>query len=242
MSQKVSILVLTNDLKLVKDLQTMTKSFAMEVLFYPCSSIEKFAEFGSKILVSAACIDESFYDPLTDSWATKIKQSFIEANRKSPFFLLSAPKDIVFARRVLQQGFEDILSKPIDSSLFFQKLQLYLPNQKFLKERLLFNMNVHADIALATTFQISSASEYGVTLQTVREIPRGSLFTIYGKLFAAQGEGSCLAKVLECSSQKNEKGLYEVNLVFVAPSHEVLTAVRLWLKHEYIRSVEAKQG
>lgn len=240
MSSKVNLLFFSDDLKMVKDLQTATKSFAAEVSFVPCSSLEKFLEYGEKFKLDAAVVDEKYIDPLAEQWVDKHRKRFSQAlgNHAIAFFFLGAERDISGSRALLKQGFEDLFSKPLDSSLFFQKLQLFLPNARFLKEKLLFNMPVNSEVDLASAAKLVNASEYGVQLQTKRPLSRGDLFTIYGKIFSENASGACLSKVLNCSTSPNSEGNYDATLIFISPTKDILKSVRLWIKQEYIRSNE----
>ena len=49
MHEKITILFLTTDLKLIRDLQERTKSFLAEFVFVPCTSGSRISEYGKKI-------------------------------------------------------------------------------------------------------------------------------------------------------------------------------------------------
>lgn len=239
MSGRLTILVLTSDLIMVKNLQERTKSFLSEVRFVPLSSGEKLSEYASKFAPDLVLIDDAFVDPMNAGLISKM-QAVLSAGLKvkRPFFLISAERPTRELRAAMGSGFVDVFTKPVDPSLFFQKIQIYFPNVQFLKDKLLFNMDVNSRIGLSWECHLVSVSEYGATIRLNRELHVGDLFTLHGGMFGA-ADGDCLGRVLSCSHRQGDGERFEASLLFVAPSKEILSAIRLWIKQEYVRTREA---
>ncbi len=239
MNEKLAILVLTNDIVLVKNLQERTKSFVAEVMFVPLSNGEKLAEYATKFSPDAVLCDDAFIDPMSAQLTAKIKQTLAVASKPNqPFFLLSCERNTADLKKIMSHGFNDVFTKPVDPSLFFQKLQLHLPTTKFLKDKLLFSMNVNSSLDLAMESKLVSASEYGVTIHLNREVGIGDLFTLHGGMFGDLS-GQCLGRVMSCARNPNATGGFEASLVFVAPKKEILSTIRLWIKQQYVHAREA---
>lgn len=237
---KISVLVLTNDVTMVKNLQERTKSFLAEFSFVPLSNGEKLAEYAVRYVPDILLIDDAFVDPLNTALVEKIYSTLSSgAASKRPLFLLSAERKAGELRKILKNGFLDVFTKPVDPSMFFQKLQVYLPQNQFLKDRLLFSMNVDSRLELASECKLVGASEYGVTIRLNRELQVGETYTIHAEMFG-ETEGECLARVVACIAALGAVEKFEASLLFIAPRKEALSAIRLWMKHEYIRIREAK--
>lgn len=235
MQIKLTLLVLTNDLAMVKNLQERTKSFIGEVQFVPLSNGERLAEYGKKFGPDAMLFDDTFIDPLNRALLDKTRSVLSSGSKLAlPYFTLSTERPTAELKQIMLNGCSDIFTKPIDASLFFQKLQLHFPNFRFLKDKLLFNMDVDSTLELALDCHLVSASEYGATIQVNRSLTPGDLYTLHGKMFGA-ADGSCLGRVMSCSARVGDGG-YDASLIFIAPSKEILSAIRLWIKQEYIRT------
>jgi hypothetical protein len=236
MNEKLTVLCLTNDTVLVRSLQDRTKSFAVEIQFVPCSSGEKLDEISKKYPLDAVLIDDAFIDPLKPALITKVANSLTSSAGKAPIlFLISFDRDVASIRKILSFGFKDVFTKPVDPSLFFQKLQIYLPQVQFLRDNLLFNMDVNSTLDLALDCKLISASEYGATVVTNLALLPGDFFTIYGEMVGGHN-GECLGRILTCIPKAGEKGRFEIKLIFIAPKKDLLSGIRLWIKHEYIMS------
>ncbi len=235
---KLTILFLGADMGVVKILQERAKSFTAEIVFVPCSNGEKIAETAAKFPPDAVLIDDGLIDPLNGPLIARLRTSvFPPGDSMRPFFLLSAERDVPVVRKIMQNGFADIFTRPVDTALFYQKLQLHMPRTPFLKDRLLFSMDVAADLSLALECRMTAASEYGLTVRQDIALSPGALFPLHGSLFGAQG-GQCLGKVVSCVPLVGQENKYETSLLLIAPKKEILSAIRLWLKQEYVKSKE----
>ncbi len=238
MSSKIIILFLSHDIALARNLQDRTKFFTSEFMFLPCSTLEKLPEYPKKFQISAVILDDAFMDPLNPAHLQNIQQSIAAGLKPSvPMMLFSADRDQLSVRRVIEAGFVDVFIKPVDTSLFFQKLQMYLPQTRFLKGNLLFDMKVDSTLDLALGCQLTGASEFHVTLQVNRMLKPGEIFTLHGKLLGAY-DGECMGRVMSCVLRPGESDKYEAQLMLLAAKKEILGAIRIWMKQEYIRTRE----
>jgi hypothetical protein len=236
----LGILLLSTDLNLAKDLQSASKLCSVPIAVYPCSSGQKFNEYGTKFKIGAILIDENFNDPVTENWIAKLRIGLSKelGNDKAPFFLLCPERDESGVRAAIRQGYLDIFSKPVDLSFLFQKLQLYIPQIRFLKEDLLFSMDVRGEAQVAITGRVVRASEYGATIETPRAFQAGEILTIYSDMLSVAESstlGSNLVRVLG-STPSSVPHEHHTSVIFLGPQKSILVAIRLWLKRQYVKA------
>lgn len=235
MEKKLVLLVMSSDLGLVKSLQDRTKSFLLPILFVPCTTGEKLAELAQKYQPNAVLVDDAFVDPANAALITRLRASLAGAGETKPFFCFSVERELKDLRRVMEAGFLDIFTKPVDATLFFQKLQLAFPDHKFLKDRLLFSMEVASPMEVALEAALVNASEYGAVIRLNAPLPAGTLLPLRADLYGAPGTAGCLARVISCIPTPEQRWKYEASLMLIAPSREILSSIRTWMKQEYVR-------
>ncbi|MEK6555755.1 MAG: hypothetical protein AABZ31_10970, partial [Bdellovibrionota bacterium] len=173
------ILILSSDIRVAKDMQAAAVGLAAPLRILPCSTGQKFTEYGSKEKLAAIFIDEAFNKPLTTDWVNKIRASLSKnlGNDRAPIFLLKNECDFNSGQVAVLQGYVDIFLKPIDVALIFQKLQLYIPKIGLLKNDMLFSMNVRDEVNMAVTGTMIQASEYGAIILCDRKFNSGDVLT-----------------------------------------------------------------
>jgi CheY-like chemotaxis protein len=233
-------IVLTTDLYMVREFQERTRTLAGEFRFVPLSHGEKLAEFAQRNEPDAIFIDDAFVDPLNGALIARIRHALGVTHERKPCFAITSERSLQDLRSIIANGFSDVFTKPIDSSMFFQKLQVHYPQKRFLKENLLFSMNVSAKVDLALVCELVSASEYGAHLRVNRDLGPGELFSLNGGL-CGPDRVECLTKVMSCGPA-DERGLRDIEVIFVGPRKELLKAVRMWIKQEYVKSRESRSS
>lgn len=239
MDAKIIIFYLTKDLLQVKNLQDRCKNFQIEIQFIPIPDGQNLTDTVKKYTPDIIIIDEASLDPFNKPLREKVFPC-LSATAKTdiPFFLVSSDRTITDIKKIIDTGFTDIFLKPLDPALFFQKLQIYMPKKRFLKDNLLFNMKVDSQVDIALPTKLVSASEYGLTILLNKEIKQHELFYIYGSV-CGESSGQCLCRVLSCHSVENQSFKYEAMLSFIGLKKEFLSSIRVWIKQEYIKMREA---
>jgi response regulator RpfG family c-di-GMP phosphodiesterase len=239
-NNKIQSLIYTMDLALVKSMQAETKGFSAELTWVPCSTLEKLTEYLNKTEFDLIIIDEKFFDSKDAEYLKKLKENIkdLPKNQQIPCFLLTNELDFQSLKGVMKFGFKDVFTKPVDFSLFYQKIQMYCPKVKFINDKLLFTMNVKSEIDIGMTYNLVKVSEFGIAVQSQKQFQPGEQITLYGDLFKEKNIGAVLAQVQSSTSVPNKNGEYETQLIFIGPSKELVTGVRLWIKKEYLNSIK----
>jgi len=246
-----AILLFSHDLQLAKDLQASSRLCVEPLIVYPCSNGRKFAEYGHQHKFAAVLIDEAFHDPNSPDWVKKLRAGLsVElGNQKAPVILLAAERDLEGVEKILWQGYADLVTKPVDLSLLLQKIQLAMGSARLLKEDLLFSMDVKSPARVSLTTEVLRASEYGAVIRSSRQFQQGETLKLHSPMFG-EGDPSVWARVVSSEVTSSSEGAsggagnatqpeYESRLAFLGPTRATLTAIRLWLKKQYIDAHEA---
>ena len=233
-----SILLFSHDIQLAKDLQAASRLCTEAIMVYPCSNGRKFAEYGHQYRFAAVLIDEAFHDPQAADWVKKLRAGLsVElGNQKAPVILLGAERDADGIEKLLWQGYADLVAKPVDLSLLLQKLQLALAPVQLLKEDLLFSLDVKSQLQVSLTTELVRASEFGALMRSSRAFQVGEVLKLHSPMFG-EADPSVWAKVVRCESSPPSGG-FQAELAFLGLSRATLTAIRLWLKKQYIDAHE----
>lgn len=242
----VNLLICSNDLDLSRRIQASTKYCSDPIRVFPCSSFLKLRECIEGSIFDAVLVEETLNDSFESTWIKQIRSNLISKgdSRSILFFLLSRERNPGEIRLAINQGFKDLFIKPVDISLVLQKLQLYLPRKRFLREDLLFTMGVDGEADLLLHGKIIRASEFGVTILTTRQLGEDDILTMSAEMLTepgASGPPSCLARVIQ-SVPVSSSGKYETTLAFIGSNKRTLTAIRVWLRRQYIMSSSEGKG
>lgn len=165
-----------------------------------------------------------------------------EGNRIASI-LLSSKAENSEIQEMLDCGYTDIVLKPVDLSILLHKIDVYRPNVKTLKEDLLFKMDVDGEIGLMLTARIVQASEFGAILRSDMKLEINDIIKISPRMFesnsgAYDGE-DCIARVNTCLPSIQSKQ-FDSKVTFIAPGPRFMTAMRLWMRKQFIVSTDSK--
>jgi DNA-binding response OmpR family regulator len=227
-------LLFSHDLQLAKDIQGASKIRVEPLKVYPCSNGRNFAEYGHQHQFAAVLFDEAFHDPNSADWVRKLRAglSVQLGNQNAPVILLGAERDLDGVEKLLWQDYADLITKPVDLSFLFQKLQIALGSTRLLKEDLLFSLDVTSSLQVSIATDVLRASEYSVVLRGPVQFQTGETLRLQSPMFGENSLG-VWARVVSSQPRAGEDH-FESRLSFLGPSRSTLTAVRLWLKKQYI--------
>lgn len=239
----VNILVVSPDLTLAKSVQTACQDVATEnadkkYRVFPGTNKEKVIEAIDKYVMHSILVEEEF---LVDTTAEKYLRDLQEALKKKPenanvpVILVTSKSDAAKTRAMIRCGWKDVLLKPLDKTLFLQKMSLYNPTVPFLNEPILFSMDLKKDVDISFTLTSGSISEYGMKVESSRDMSVGSVVGISASFL--EGGHQVSAVVVEC--KKISDTAYAVQLMFVGVTPAETQAIRKLIRHEYAEEKQA---
>lgn len=238
--QSVNILVAGPDLTFAKAVQAACQAIAADnpaksYKVFPGTTKEKVLEMIEKTTFHSVIIEEEF---IADTTPDLFYKSLNDALRKRPenaatAMVLARSKTTPDQTRALVRGgWRDVIVKPIDSSLFVQKMNLYHPEIKLLAEPILFSMDAERDIEVGLTFKTRTISEYGAKVDANLALAAG---TVVGVHSAFLGD-DLSAVVLDCVQVGD---VYKLNLMFIGITPAETQSIRKMIRQEYAEEKQA---
>lgn len=233
------LLILGTDLTLAKAIQSKfqnLKEIDGNIRVFPAGDLEKAAEQIKTRHLHSIIVDE---DVLGEQSRAEILKSLRDLanqnpqNKDVPILLAVAQTNIQETKEALSMGWMDVLLKPLDGSLFLQKMNLYNPSQAFLKEDLLFTMEIAKEVELAFQYQMKSISEYAMTIEANRPLDPKQVVTISGIFLPVP----IVACVREC--KKISDDAHSIHLMFVGVTPAETQAIRKLIRNEYAEEKQA---
>lgn len=234
-----NVLIVGTDLGFAKSVQSILQGLkGSDVSFriFPGVDLEKVADCISKYPLHSILVDEDFLtDRTPEQFATTLRELCKKAphNEQTPCIFVTTKTTLETTKKWVRSGWKDVLLKPLDSTLFLQKMNLYNPALSFLKEALLFTMEVGKEVDLAFQFKTKSISEYGMKVESPRDLEVGAVVGVSGAFLTEP----LSAVVLE--SKKISDGLFGIQLMFIGITPAETQSIRKLIRHEYAEEKQA---
>lgn len=203
---------------------------------FPGANKEKALEVVEKYQLHSIIVDEVFIQDTTpDFWV----RDFRDALKK---FTQNATVPIVFAcmetngertRALVNAGWRDVFLKPLDTSLFIQKMHIFNPAIPLLTEDLLFTWDTDRPADVALRFKVRKISEFGMTVEATTSVSVGSIVSIKTDFL----ETALSAQVLEC--KKSGDTNFALELIFIGLLPSETQAIRKFIRQEYAEEKQA---
>lgn len=237
----IEVLLLSNDLILAKNISSASKNCVEQISVHPCTTVTRLRELKQLIAFEFLIVDEAFHSAEVEKILSSEKPR-AGAGTATTAILVSSTIENDQVRERLDAGYTDVILKPVDLSILLHKVDMYRPNKKTLKEDLLFRMEVDGDVGLMLNAKVVQASEFGAILRSDMILAKNEIVSINPRMFDADGhyEGEdCLARVIASSPSRVAKK-FDSQVTFVAPSPKFMTAMRLWMRGQYVVSTSSK--
>jgi hypothetical protein len=235
----IEVLLLSNDLTLAKSLIASSKHCVDRIAVHPCTSLTRLIELKQKISSDFLIIDEAFHSVEVEAFLAA--NNLRPENGKETFSILIS--SVVENRKIqefFKAGYTDVILKPVDLSIVLHKFDLYRTGQKTLKEDLLFRMEGDGDVGLQLNAKVVQASEFGAVLRSDMKLEKNEIVSIHPRMFDVSYNGEdCLARVISSSVSSIAKK-FDSQVTFVAPGPKFMTAMRLWMRGQYVVSTSGK--
>lgn len=239
--KQLNFLVICADLTFAKSVQTSILTLQashpdINYRIFPGVNKEKIIECLEKLTVHSILVEEEVInDRTTAQYLTELRDIAKKnpANVNVPIIFVAQKTELEKTMTLIREGWKDVFLKPLDQSLFLQKLSLYNTAEALLEEPILFTMDLAKDVDLSFRYKTKSVSEYGLKVISSKPIEPGSVVGVSGALFALP----LAASVLDCTKVADDQ--FMVNLIFVGINPADTQAIRKLIRHEYAEEKQA---
>jgi response regulator of citrate/malate metabolism len=230
-----NLLVISSDLGLAKLIQSQLNhlqkdSDKIEFRIFPGVDKDKAAEYLAKYEIHMIVVEEETLTEPAEKYVQTLRDHLKKTsnNQASPVVLVTTKLDFSKTKNLALAGYVDVFIKPIDQSLFAQKLHIYAPKIHLLGENLLFNMETKQPVDLGFHFDMLSISEYGMKVQSDRSLKTGLVLSVYATFL----DEIVVATVQD--SQKVGEDNFRSNLLFIGLTPSQTQSIRRFVRREYI--------
>ena len=214
-------------------LQTTNKDTTYRI--FPGISKEKVKEYSEKYQLHSILVEEEFMDQPAEAWLKEFQESLkkTQYNSEVPIVSICSKTDLAKSRNLVRSGFTDVFLKPLDQSLFLQKMNLYNKKIPLSDNSLLFSLETSQNVDVGFFFKTKSISEYGVRVISNKTLAPGSVVTIYSGFM----EENVAAVVKDVAKIKEDE--YVVFMMYVGVTPSQTQAIRKFIRTNYAEGKQA---
>lgn len=237
----VNILVIGTDLGFAKQVQNALATVAANnpdktYRVFPGTEEKKTSEFLEKYKMHSILIqEENVGENGVEGWVKKFKDDVKKypSNVAAPLVFVAPQTTNEKTRKLMRLGFVDVFLKPLDNSLFVQKMNLFNKEIKILAEDILFTNESDHEVDLAFNYKTKSFSEYGLRVDANKPLDPGTLVTVAAPFL----EERVVAVVRD--SVKVSETSYLIQMMFVGMPPSETQAIRRFIRQEYAEEKQA---
>jgi response regulator RpfG family c-di-GMP phosphodiesterase len=236
----VNVLVVGTDLSFAKAVQNALNTLLSaqpdtNFRVFPGVSKEKVLEYIAKYQLHSILVEEEFIDTGSETWLKDFRENLKKTpqNAKAPVILVVSKTDLKKTRATIKNGYTDMIVKPLDQSLFLQKMNMYNEQIKISDDSMLFSMEAKKDVDVGFYFETKSISEFGIKISSNKSVELDSIVTLYASFL----EENVAAIVKECSKVSDDS--YIVFMMFIGVTPAQTQCIRKFIRQEYAEEKQA---
>lgn len=239
-------ILLTNDSKLAVQLEIWLRQVAPEKMRTETYlSFESYVDMLERIGVAPAppiglfIVDADLMGARPLSWLEHLHEVTRE---KAPFLVGERPKLLVMAYEggtlrleIFQNEWvDDLIVKPLDKTLFQQKVEILINDAKHIIPRFLFRARTREIIEVGQQIQIDEISEFAVGIRCSVPLRTGSFATIHADLFGEKSDRRLIGRVYECVKHPVYEDQYLARLSLFGLKAGQLSSIRRYIRANQI--------
>jgi hypothetical protein len=168
-------------------------------------------------------------------WVTRLRERFAHegfSDLNNPvLFLLVCPEDPrLTSESLARSGADDLIMKPVDRSLFLQKLEILFARGGSVSPTYLYRMKADGGLEIAKSCLIEELSEVGLSIRNQLMIRTGVYATLYSDFFGDGEDAKVNLKVIKSELTDDPDQAWRVKMVFFGLNNRQLLRVRQQMK------------
>lgn len=240
-TQQVNVLVAGTDLQFARAVQLSTHQIAAAnadktYRIMPAANKEKLLEALDKGPYHSILVEKEFCADSTPQSVLGDIKNKLQKDPQSPktavIFVVSSIDSAETVAAYIRMGYTDVIVKPLDNSLFLQKMNLYNPDVPFMKDDVLFSMDAAKQVSLSMGYTTKSIAEYGMKAVADRAMDVGTFMGVNASFLSEP----LSAVVIGC---KQVEKTYEIDLMFVGVTPPQTQLIRKFIRQEYAEEKNA---
>ncbi|MES2854430.1 MAG: hypothetical protein V4692_01145, partial [Bdellovibrionota bacterium] len=197
------------------------------------SSSKKKDSFYRLLIVDLDLVLASNQTPL--SWAKFIKELLKEKNCSDPLF----PVKIIFMafeggtvrpEGLRHESVDDLIVKPLDKSVFLQKIELLTADKPNISPTFLFRQKAEEVIEAGKDAMIDEISDFAIAIRNPTPLAQGVYATIHCEVFGQNEDARVIARVYQSQKHPSLEGEWLVRFMYFGLRSQQLNNVKKFLR------------
>lgn len=177
--------------------------------------------------------------PLT--WSTVIKDLLKDRGRSDPMMptkilLMSFESGSIKPESFRHEAIDDLILKPLDRSLFLQKVELLAAEKPGVKPSFLFRQATSMAIEVGKDVMIDEISEFAVAIRNPAPLAEGVFAVIHCEVFGDRGQGRILARSYRSEKHPTIEGEFLVRFGYFGVAQAQLDRVKKYIRAQQMPS------
>ncbi len=166
----------------------------------------------------------------------KMRFSIPGAEQGQPVVLVIAPDDPGHPSEMYKAtGCDDLIRKPVDRSIFLQKIEIMLARGKSISPTFLFKLKTKFDVDIGKDCVLEAISETECLVRNPRALHPEAHVTLYASVFGAGMNEKVEARVLDSWAHPSVKGEFLIRLRLFGLSDQQIRSIRIFAKSQGVK-------
>lgn len=187
------------------------------------------------LIVDVDLLLQSNERPLT--WSTMIKDLLKDRGRSDPdqptkILLMSFESGSIKPESFRHEAIDDLVLKPLDRSLFLQKVEILAAEKPGVKPSFLFRQTTAMDIEVGKDVMIDEISEFAVAIRNPAPLAEGVFAAIHCEVFGDRAQGRILARSYKSEKHPTIEGEFLVRFGYFGVTTAQLDRVKKYIRQQ----------
>lgn len=135
------------------------------------------------------------------------------------------------------ENVDDLILKPLDRSVFMQKVEILLAEKPNIEPTFLFRQKTNISIDVGKDATIEEVSDFGIGIRNPGQLSEGVYAAIYSPIFGAGADGKVIARSYQSAPHPGGGRGYLVRFTFFGLNSRQLANMR-----KFVRTEQSKKG
>ncbi len=166
----------------------------------------------------------------------KLRFTIVGAVQGEPLILLIAPEDSGHPSEMYKlTGCDDLIRKPVDRSVFLQKIEIMRARGKSVTPTFLFKLKTKSDVNIGKDCVVEALSETECLVRNPRALHANAHVTLYASVFGTGANEKADARVLDSWPHPTVPGECLIRLRLFGLTERQLRSIRLFAKAQGVK-------
>ncbi len=202
------------------------------------ATISAVSEIKKRIRIRLLIVDADLLDQKVTIWTSEIRRAlalkgFEDPDQPIRILLLAFEDPKIPVGRFRHPSINDLVLKPLERSLFLQKIEFLIADTPDVKPSFLFRQPVHASIEIGKDTWLEEISEFTLSIVNPSPLKNGMFISVHSEIFGEGAASQVYARVLGNLRHPVRKGAYLVRMSYFGISTDQLNRVRRYVRDHF---------